>query len=82
MDVLIWRLSLAGCTVNFLFLFYFLLPLHNFRPKGSYGFPSDWFQLAALGSRFQYEENNFISLETLDEYALDSAEAADKNTGE
>ena len=35
-----------------------------------------------LISSFQYEENNYMLAETLEEYALASAEAADENPGE
>ena len=36
---------------------------------------------AGLSSIFQYDENNFMVAETLDEYALASAEAAYENPG-
>ena len=39
-------------------------------------------QMDGLISSFQYEENNYMLAETLEEYALASAEAADENPGE
>ena len=46
-------------------------------PEGS---PS--IKIAGLSSIFQYEENNSMVAETMAEYALSFAEAADENPGE
>ena len=34
-----------------------------------------------LGSSFQYKESNYMVLEAMEEYALDSAEAAHEDPG-